>query len=188
MFRTGDAAAAMLAGDEAALAVAGMAVGEIRRLAVDADRPGFLFPLEDAVVGNIAAQQIAPVAEPHRAFGPAQPGGQPFHRRQFQPVFLEARIERVDRRIGIMGRRPPAGACSLRDICCSRCLVWIPTFVTIAMLNGKQLRYNVGAMRFPSRSWAYWFAWFSRSDDLRFRESRHILRFKPQERIKCHAY
>ena len=36
----------MLAGDQPSLAVAGMAVGEIRRLAVDADRAGFLFPLQ----------------------------------------------------------------------------------------------------------------------------------------------
>ena len=110
IFGAGHAAAAMLAGDQPALAVAGVAVGEIRRLAEDADRAGLLFPFDDAVVGNVAAQKIAPVAEPHRAFGPAQAGGQPLHGREFQPVFFEARIERMDRRIGIIGRRPPAGA------------------------------------------------------------------------------
>ena len=124
IFGADHAASAMLAGDQPALAVAGIAVGEVRRLAEDADRAGFLFPFDDALVGNVAAQQIAPVAEPHRAFGPAQSRGQPFHRRQFQPVFLEARIERVDRRIGIIGRRPPAGAWGFAsDICCSRCCV-----------------------------------------------------------------
>ncbi len=110
MLGSDDATAAMLAGDQTALAVAGVAVGETGRLAEHADRAGFLLPLDDALVGNVAAQQIAPVAEPHRAFGPAQPRGQPFHRREFPPVFFEARIERVNGGIGITGRRLPAGA------------------------------------------------------------------------------
>ena len=71
----------MLASDEPALAVAGIAVGEIRWLAKNADRAGLFFPLDDALIGNVAAEQIAPVAEPHRPFGPAHPGGQSLHRR-----------------------------------------------------------------------------------------------------------
>ena len=111
IFGSHDAASAMLAGDQPSLAVAGVAVGEIRRLAVDADRAGFLFPFDDALVGNVAAQQIAPVAEPHRTFGPAQSRGQPLHGRELQPVFFKARIERMDRGIGILRRRLTAGAC-----------------------------------------------------------------------------
>jgi hypothetical protein len=53
----------MLAGDEAALAVAGVAVGEVRRLAEDRDRAAFLVIAQDAVVGDVAPQEIAPVAE-----------------------------------------------------------------------------------------------------------------------------
>src|SRR6185437_12857053 len=98
----------MLAGDEPALAVAGVAVGEVRRLAVDADRAGLLFPLEDALVRDVAAEEVAAVADPNRAFRPAQPRRQSFYCRQFQPVFLEARVKRLDRRVGIKGCRTPA--------------------------------------------------------------------------------
>src|SRR6476646_9050849 len=111
MLGSDDVASAVLAGDQPALGVAGVAIGEIRRLSEDAYRAGLLLPFEDALVGNVAAQQIAAVAEPHRPFGPAQSRGQPLHRRKFQPVFFKARIERVDRRIGITRRRPPAAGC-----------------------------------------------------------------------------
>ena len=114
IFGAGDPAAAVLAGDQAALAVAGVAVGEIRRLAEDADRAGLLFPLEDALVGNVAAQQIAPVAEPHRPFGPAQAGGQPFHRRQ-----LAANISQsADRARGSPDRDNRSPGASRRVRCC----------------------------------------------------------------------
>src|SRR5687768_16131561 len=99
----------MLAADEPSLPVAGVAVGEVRRLAEDADRAGLLFPFEDALVRNVAAEQIPSVAEPHRPFGPAQAGGQPLHRRQLQPVILEAGIEGMDGRIGIIRGWAPAG-------------------------------------------------------------------------------
>ena len=93
-----DAAAAVLAGDEPALAVAGVAVGEVRGLAEDADRARLLLPLEDAVVGDVAPQQIAPVAEIDRPLGPAAAGGEALHAGELQPVLLEARIERDDGR------------------------------------------------------------------------------------------
>src|SRR5262249_516264 len=99
----------MLTGDEPPLAVPRVAVSEVRRFAEDADRAGLFFPLDDALVGDVAAKQISPVAEPYRAFRPAQPRAEPFLRRPFQPVFFEAPIERMDRGIGIMGRRPPSG-------------------------------------------------------------------------------
>jgi len=63
----------MLARDQPALAVAGIAVGEIGRLAVNADRPGFFFPLDDALVRDVAAEQIAPVAEPDRPSAQRKP-------------------------------------------------------------------------------------------------------------------
>src|SRR5262249_52974178 len=49
-----------------------------------------------------------PVAEPHRPLGPAQAGGEPLHSRELQPVFFKPRIECTYRRIGVIGRRPPA--------------------------------------------------------------------------------
>ena len=67
----GHAAAVVLAGDEPALAVARVAVGEVRRLAEHADRARLLVPAHDPVVGDVAPQQVAPVAEPHRAPPPS---------------------------------------------------------------------------------------------------------------------
>src|SRR5207302_5081660 len=60
-----------LAGDQPALAVPRVAVGVIGRLAEHADRAGLLLPFYDAVVRDVAPQEVAPIAEPHRAFGKA---------------------------------------------------------------------------------------------------------------------
>ncbi len=109
IFGPDDAPPAMLAGDQPSLPVAGIAVGEVRGSAKNADAARFLFPLDDALVRNVAAQQIAAVGEPHRPLGPAQSRGQPFHGRKLQPVFFKARVDRVNRGVGIITRRTPAG-------------------------------------------------------------------------------
>ena len=57
MFRAGDAARAVLAGDEAALAVARVAVGVVGGFAEDAHAAAFLVPAHDAVVRDVAPQQ-----------------------------------------------------------------------------------------------------------------------------------
>ena len=85
------APAAMLAGDQAALTVARVAVGVVGGLAEDADRAGLFFPLQDAVVGNVAPQHVAAVAEIHRPFRPAAPGGKALHRGERQAIAVEAR-------------------------------------------------------------------------------------------------
>src|SRR5207237_8689769 len=72
---------AVLAGHEPALPVSGIAVGVVRWLAEDADRPGFFLPFEDAVVRDIAPQQRAEFTEPDRAFAPAAAGIEPLARR-----------------------------------------------------------------------------------------------------------
>ena len=100
----------MLAGDEPALAVAGVAVGEVRRLAEDADLAGLLLPLEDAVVRDVAPQQIAAVAEPHRPLGPAAAGIEALDRGAEDAVAVEARIEALDQGVGIAGLVAPAAA------------------------------------------------------------------------------
>ena len=46
----------MFAGNKPPLAVAGIAIGEIRGLAKNADAACFLFPFQDALVRNVAAQ------------------------------------------------------------------------------------------------------------------------------------
>src|ERR1700732_1714603 len=98
----------MLAGDQPSLAVAGVAVGEIRGLAEHADRARFLFPFENALVGDVAAQEIAAVAEPHRSLGPAPPPCSPV-----PPPTVSASIFRsADRARGSpdRGNRSPAAS------------------------------------------------------------------------------
>jgi hypothetical protein len=51
---TSDTAGIVLASDEIALPVAGVAVAVIRRLAEDADFAGVFKPAQDAVVGDVA--------------------------------------------------------------------------------------------------------------------------------------
>ena len=96
-----DAARVVLAGDEAALAVAGVAVGVVGGLAEYADRAGLLLPAHDAVVGDVAPQQVAAVAEPGRPLAPAHARGEPLDAGEPQAILAEARIEELDGRVGI---------------------------------------------------------------------------------------
>src|SRR5439155_22221887 len=92
IFGRRDPPALMLAGDESSLAVAGIAVGVVRGLAEHADGTHLLLPLHDAIVGDVAPQQIAPVAKPHRALGPTEARRQAFDGGvEGRPNFLEAR-------------------------------------------------------------------------------------------------
>src|SRR5688572_29356279 len=84
-----------------------MAVGEIGGLAEDRRDAALFIPTQDAIVGNVAAQQQAQVAEPHGTLGPAQPGRESLDARELQAILLEARIEHFDRGIGITGRGRP---------------------------------------------------------------------------------
>src|SRR5260370_42513333 len=107
VFRAGDPPAAVLAGDEPALPIPRIAVGVVGRSAEHADLPGLLLPFQDAVVRNIAPQQIATVAEPDRSFAPAHPAGETLDRRAEDPVLGKARIEHFDDRVGIAPARRP---------------------------------------------------------------------------------
>src|SRR3954462_3839255 len=71
MLRASHAAAAVLAGEEPALAVARVTIGVIGRRAKGAHRPALLAPAQDAIVGNIGEEQITSIAEPDRPLGPA---------------------------------------------------------------------------------------------------------------------
>src|SRR5262249_3592894 len=103
----GDAPRVVLAGDEAPLAVAGVAVGIVRRLAEDRDCPGFLVPAHDAVVRDVAPQHAARIAEPDRPLAPAHAGREPLDAREREAIFGEARIEDLHRRVGIALARGP---------------------------------------------------------------------------------
>src|SRR5262249_59937332 len=64
----------MLAGDEPPLPVAGIAVGVIGGLAVDARVARHLVPAQDAIVGYIAPIETARIAEIDRTLRPPRAG------------------------------------------------------------------------------------------------------------------
>src|SRR4051794_4895397 len=78
VFGAGQPLGVHLTGDQTPLAVTSIAVGVVRRLSVDADRAGLFLPFKDSVIRDVAPQQIAPIAEPHRPFGEATAGCKPF--------------------------------------------------------------------------------------------------------------
>ena len=92
----GDAARQVLAGDEAALSVHGVAVRIIRGQAEHRNRTvGFVEP-HHPVVGNVGPDEIAPGREIGRAFRPAAAGPEVFEFRMANDERLEARVM-VDR-------------------------------------------------------------------------------------------
>src|SRR5580692_2744440 len=91
----------MLATDKAPLTIARMAVRVVRRLAEGADVARRFVPAQDAVVRDIAPQQIAAVAEPDRPLRPARALIQTLDGSGSKDQRLEARIEHTDGRIGI---------------------------------------------------------------------------------------
>src|SRR6266852_9548292 len=94
----------VLAGHETSLAVARVAVCVVRGLAEDAHRTRLFLPLHHPVVGDVAPEEEASIAEPDRAFRPPKARGQPLDGREVQPVFREARIEPLHSRIRVPDR------------------------------------------------------------------------------------
>jgi hypothetical protein len=116
VFGAGDAAREMLAGDEAALAVAGVAVGVVGRFAEFRDGARGFVPAQNPVVGNVGPEQIAAVAEPDRPLAPACAVIQPLDRRIERYEALALRIENPHGGIGIGFGLPPHGAVSPKTI------------------------------------------------------------------------
>src|SRR4030095_6591031 len=83
------------------LPVARIAVGEVRRLPEHAHLSRFLVPPHDPVVGDVAPEDIPPVAEPHRTLRPAEPGRELLHLAGPEPVGREALIHDLDGRVWI---------------------------------------------------------------------------------------
>src|SRR5205085_7098804 len=106
----GDPPGLMLAGDKLSLAVAGIPVGIVRRLAIDAHCPGLLIPAHDAVVGDVAPENAAGVAEIDRSLAPAHAGGQALDAGVEQAIAVKARDEAFDGGVGIALACLPGGA------------------------------------------------------------------------------
>src|SRR6266850_1379517 len=98
----------VLAGQEPPLAVARVAVAVVRGLAEHAHGARLLVPAHHAVVRDVAPQEVAPVAEPHRPLVPAAVRGDALHLRQPELVAVEARIDHLDRRIRVAAARLPS--------------------------------------------------------------------------------
>src|SRR5262245_22759341 len=103
----------MLAGEQASLAVARIAVGVAGGLAPDADRAGFLVPAPDAIAGHVAPQQAARVADPDRALGPARRrterrAGEALDLAERQAITRERGVELAHRGVGHAGAGLPA--------------------------------------------------------------------------------
>ena len=98
----------VLAGDEAALAIATIAVGVVGRLAIDADRAGGLVVAHQPIVRDVAPDQATGVAEIDRPFAPAHAGREPLDAGVEQAIPVEAGVEAPDRGIGIALARLPA--------------------------------------------------------------------------------
>ena len=109
----------MLAGDQAALAVAGVAVGVVGRLAEHRDGAGLLVPPQDAVVGDVAPEQAALVAEIDRPLGPAAAIGEAFDGGQGDAVLGEARMKNFHTLVRVAPARLPHDR-SLRYGCSDR--------------------------------------------------------------------
>jgi hypothetical protein len=107
IFGAGEVLRVVLAGDQPPLAVTRVAIGVVRLLTKHADTGVGFVPPQDAVAGDVAEQQIAAVAEPHRALGETEAGGDPLDRRVAEHQPLEARIEHDDVGIRIAYRRHP---------------------------------------------------------------------------------
>jgi len=94
----------MLAGEKSSLAVAIVAIAVIGRTAKHADFSGVLEPTQDAIVRNVAEQQVAPVAKPHGPLRPARAGIKALDGGVTDLVFGEARIDDLDGGVGIGNR------------------------------------------------------------------------------------
>src|SRR5262245_38083578 len=80
----------MLGGDETALAIARIAVGVVGGTAVDARAPRLLVPAHDTIVGNVAPEQAARIAEIDRPLCPTETGREPFDAREWQAIFSQS--------------------------------------------------------------------------------------------------
>ena len=101
----------MFAGDEAALAVAGVPVAEVGGFAIDAHGVVFFVPTHDAVVGYVAEEEASGIAEPDGAFTPAKACVEAVYGGVADGVFLEAGVDDFDGGVGVTdgGAVPGAG-------------------------------------------------------------------------------
>ena|SRR6516165_12529438 len=94
----------MFTSEKPSLPVAIIAIAEVRRGAENADLLGVLKPSQDAIVRDVAEEEITPISEPHRPFGPPGAGVKALDCSVEYPVFGEARLDYFKGWIGIEDR------------------------------------------------------------------------------------
>ena len=93
VFGARQAARVMLASQQPALPIAEIAVAVVRRAAENAHLARIFQPPQDAIVGDVAEQEISPVSKPNRPFGPARARVQALDCGIRDSIFSEARID-----------------------------------------------------------------------------------------------
>src|ERR1700691_4772177 len=116
MFGAYHAPAAMLAADQPAFAIDGVAIGVVRRLTEDAEVIVVLDQAHHPVVRNVAENQVAARGEIGRTLGPAKAGRDPLNRAGAGAALETLFIDDFDVFVGIAGgrqwpERKPALAC-----------------------------------------------------------------------------
>ena len=101
VLRAREAAGVVFAGEQAALAVAIVAVAVVGGATERGDFAGVGVVAQDAVVGNVAPEKIVAIAEPDGAFGPARAGVEALDGGIALDVFAETRVNGFDGGIGI---------------------------------------------------------------------------------------
>ena len=164
MLGAGHAPSIVLAGDQPALAIPGVAIAIVGRLAIDADMAVLLQPAHDPVVGDVAPQQVAAVPEIDRSFGPPEAGGDPLDG-GIADLVPEALVQRLDTRVGIAGigqisqrstsaraggmanavvAAPAAvAAAAVRNV---RRSMWVSSLVFLADASSAQRRLDLGSI------------------------------------------
>jgi 2,5-diketo-D-gluconate reductase B len=93
MFCAGDAAAEVLAADQAALVIGGVAVGVLRRISEHGDMAIAFIIAQHAVVGDVRPDEIATCGKPCRSFSPTAACPQALHTRMADQALLKAWVE-----------------------------------------------------------------------------------------------
>src|SRR5262249_25445285 len=97
----------VLTGEQSPLPVAIVSIAVVRRTAENGDLAGIFKPSQDAIVRDVAEQEITPVAEPHWPFSPARARVQALDGSVPDRVFGTARIDNFHSGVGIDDRRFP---------------------------------------------------------------------------------
>jgi len=106
VFGSREPARVVLTSKQPALAIAVIAVAVVRWTAEGADLSSFLLPTQHSVIGDVAEQEVAPIAKPYRPFRPSRACIEALDGCISNLAFCETRIDHLHGRIGVEHRVP----------------------------------------------------------------------------------